>query len=187
MLCAGGVAQIRLDIAALSGFISDHEEKNHLYVLENMLREMLPTYAAHKCDVSVSLTNNGNISLILEAANPGDHQLCQDATSSVINSINSGSTRTHPGSNEIPRNVDTPRKFEMAAFLSVDSWLRDQVVGVQDRIIETADDLRNQANVKLSDTLLTVDDKVQNLPSKGHATSSTASILVLFHALSLFV
>lgn len=174
------MAQIRLDIAALSDFISNHEEKNHLFVLENMLREMLPPYAVQKCDVLVSLTNSGNISLILEAVNPGDNQLCQDATLSVTNSIESGIT--HPGSNEMPRNVDTPRKFEMAAFLSVDSWLRNQVVEVQDTILDSADDFRNEADVKLSDTLLTVDDEIQELPSKG--SFCTVSNSIVLHALT---
>lgn len=176
LFITGGVAQVGLNLTALSEFISHHKEKNHLYVLENMLREMLPPYAVSKCDLSMSLTDKGNVSLILEAVNPGDTQMCQGAILGITNAIKNGFVH------------DAPRNFEMAAFLNVDSWFRDQVIGLQDRITDTADDLSNQANVKLDGTLLTLDDKIQRLPSKGHTTrhfitTITSSMLLLFHAL----
>lgn len=162
----GGIAQVSLNLQALNEFIAHHEEKNHLYVLENMFREMLPPYAARKCDLSASLTDTGNISLILEAVNPGDHQLCQDAILSITSSIKNGFIH------------DMPRKFEMAAFMSIDNWFRDQVVGVQDRILEASDDLRNQARIKLGDTLREADDKIQRLPNSAHKTLPTFTVLL---------
>lgn len=174
LFITGGIAQVRFNHTALNEFISHHKEKNHLYVLENMLREMLPPFAENKCDLSASLTNKGNISLILEAVNPGDTQMCQGAILGIANYIKNGFIH------------DVPRKFEMAAFLSVDKWFRDQVIGFQDKIKDTAGDLGNQANVKLGDTLLTLDGKIQDLPSKGHTTSHcliTSNILLLFYVL----
>lgn len=177
MTISGGIAQVSLNFQALNEFISHHEEKNHLYVLENMFREMLPPYAVSKCDLSTSLTDKGNISLILEAVNPGDHQLCQDAILSITNSIKNGFIH------------EMPRKFEMAALLGIDSWLRDQVVDLQDQILDTSGDLKNQFNAKLGETLLTVDDKIQQLPSRGHKSSPpfiTSSLLLLLRSMFNF-
>ena len=138
-----------------------------MYVLENMLREMLPSYAASKCDLSAFLTDRGNISLIVEAMNPGDHMVCQDATYSITNAI---------------KKPTASRNFEIAAFLSIDSWFRDQVIRVQDQVMSGADDLRNQVDMKVGDTLLTVDEEVDRRRNMGSTIlpstrASTAIIL----------
>lgn len=162
----GGFAQLGLYHKELNDYVSHNKEKNHLYVLENMLREMIPPYGVKKCDLSASITNHGNISLILEAVNPGDHQLCRDALQSITNSIKNG------------HRDNFPRKFEMAAFLSLDSWFRDQVVEVQNQIINAAGDLGNQANVKLREQLVDVDERIQRLPSRGEKARCVSTIIM---------
>ena len=133
-----------------------------------MFHSMLPTYAVDKCEVSASLTDHGNISLILEAVNPGDHQLCQDAVTSISTSINTD-----------PLEHNTPRKFEMAAFINLDSWVRNTAIDVQDRIRSGANDLKNQANVKFGQTLQDLDKNIQRLPSKGQEKTHSAMVFII--------
>lgn len=150
----GATAQVDLTSKALRKFMSDHKEKNHLYVLENMLREMLPPYAITKCDLTGSLTDEGNVSLILEAVNPGDHQLCQDALQVITSTTNSFHDQSR-------RDV---ANFELAPFLSLESWINDQVVGFQDQIVGARDDFGNQAYDIFGDTIQDLDNSI---PSKG--------------------
>ena len=168
----GATAEVDLTSKALRKFMSDHKEKNHLYVLENMLREMLPPYAVKKCDLTGSLTNKGNVSLILEAVNPGDHQLCQDALKVITNTINSfhGQSRRDVGN------------FELAPFLSFESWLNDQVVNFQDKILGVGDDLGNQAYDIFGDTIQNLDDSVSSRGMKITTyTFVIVSIINFFH------
>lgn len=153
--------------------MSDHKEKNHLYVLENMLREMLPPYAIKKCDLTGSLTNKGNVSLILEAVNPGDHQLCQDALLVITSTINSfhGQSRRDVGN------------FEMAPFLSLESWINDQVVGFQDQIVGAKDDFGNQAYDIFGDTIQDLDNSVSSRGMKK--TMKSIYILVTVNLINL--
>lgn len=166
----GGIAQVALNNKALTEFISLHEDKNHLYVLENVFRDILPPYAVRKCDISGSMTDTGNVSLILEAVNPGDHQLCQDALRSMTNAINRNKSL-----------YSLQPKFEIAAFINLESWFRNQVVDIQDQILSASDDLKNKAQVKLGETVQGIDNKVQALPSGGNkvVVSVDAHILIL--------
>lgn len=164
-----------MSIKSLAEFTSHHEDKNHLYVLENLLREMIPRYAFNKCDLSGSLTDTNNISLILEAVNPGDHQLCQDALLSIITTLKRNKTRR-----------DLTPEFEMAAFISLESLVRDQVIGIQDEILKVSNDLQNEAEVKIGEELEDVDEEVDNL-SRGWKSATSVYVLILTSTISLLL
>ena len=173
---AGGIAQISLKSNKLSNFVFKHEEQNHLFAVESLLRNMLPPYGMKKCKLFSSLTDSGNISLILEAVNPGDHQECKDAVLKVINNVNRNKTAR-----------DVNREFEMAAFLDLENWAEDTMMDIQDKLAETADDLKNQAAVKSAETLNEFDNKVDQLPSHGAcAVPGTVLIYLSFNILLTF-
>ena len=163
------MAQFSINLEQLTGFLIHQEEKNHLFIIDNLFRDMLPPYAVSKCELSASLTVNGNISLILEAVNPGDYQLCRDALQSITTRIKRSASLQN-----------TPRKFEMAAFLNLESWLKNQAVDIQDTVFNAADDLQNQARVKFGETVLDVNDRIQNLPNSGAQTPMPTCTLALF-------
>ena len=137
-----------------------------MHAVEDLLRVMIPPQAENKCKLYSSLTDSGNISLILEALNPGDHQDCKDALLLITNTINR---------NKTVRNIHP--KFEMAAFISLESWARNQLIDIQDQILNAAEDLKDQTNVKLADTVQDIDNKVQGLPV-GRGWNLDASALV---------
>ena len=167
----GGIAHITLT-DGLSEYLNQHHEENHLYVLENMLRHMLPPYAARKCDLFTSLTDSGNISLIVEAINPGDRQECQDGLLTITNAIKHKKSHSH----------GPEREFKMAAFISAEAWFRNTLVSFQDRVTDIGADLRDQANAKIGETVQDVDNKIHALPS-----GSALSLLMTVEACIMFV
>ncbi len=141
----------------LSHFILAHEERNYLFEVVNLFRRLLPDYGREKCELSGILTSSNNISLSLEALNDGDHLLCQEALLSItIKSFTKGKSL---------RKAVLDPTFEMAPFISLDSWIRDQVVVIQDEILIGSDGFKARVNNKVGDTLLDIDNRVP--PANG--------------------
>ncbi len=145
--------ELSLTSDSISTLISHWKNRNtnHLYYLENMFREMLPSYATNKCELYATLLDSGNISLILEALNPGDHKLCRDALLQLANLVsNNQSFPVHP-------------TFKIAASI-FDSLARDALLGLQNRVLNSPEQIKNAIQGELGDKLSDVEDRVNELP-----------------------
>lgn len=134
---------------------------------------MIPLNAKAKCVLSSSLTDGGNISLVLEALNPGDHQECKDALLAIIDSID----RNKSVRNSQPR-------FKMAAFIDLESWARNQLLDVQDQLLNAAEDAKDKANMKVVEKVQEVDRKIpvngiSTLPAQVYTYVSLLSLNIL--------
>ena len=148
--------EVSLNAAALSDYLSKHNENNHLYVLENMFREMLQIYALKKCELSATLTNYGNISLVLEALNPGNHELCQNALVKMANSIeNNKSFPMHP-------------TFKVAAFF--EGYVRNKLLDVQYDLMAIPGEVKDMAHHKLGEEVYDFNQRIEDLPDTGYKT-----------------
>ena len=76
------------DAAQLAELAKDWPEINHLYMVENFLRRLVPPGTAARCDVSLTLTDTGAISLMLEAVHQRHSATCQAAAMDVVEKIN---------------------------------------------------------------------------------------------------
>ena len=161
---AGGTVEVALLSKPLSKFVFSHEERNHIFEVVNLFHNLLPQHGKEKCKLSGSLTNSGNVSLSLEALNAGDHMLCQNALHSITASFKAVKGKS------LRKAVVEPG-FEMAPFISLDSWLQGQVIGIQDQVLTASDDFRARVNNKVGETLLEIDEKLPPEQFNGQTLS----------------
>lgn len=64
------------------------EQVNHLYIVENFLRRLLSEEAGRKCRLSTTLSNNGDISVVLAAVKSRDAGRCMAASKELMETIN---------------------------------------------------------------------------------------------------
>ena len=142
--------EVTLDTRLVSDFVSQWEGKNHLYVLINMFRGMLPKYAGDKCDLSGSMTDGGNISLVLEAINAGDHALCESALMHLAKKINN--------------NHSFPMRptFKIAANI-IEIITREGLKTLQDKITKTPEKIKNVIGTKIGETLEETEDRLDEV------------------------
>ena len=105
------------------------EEMNHLYMVENFLRKMLPEKAGEECALTVTLTNQGDVSVTLAAIKPESADSCLEASKEL------------PGAVSKPEATDTkivqPRAPAMSLFNPM-SGVQDVVDSVNSKASNTA-------------------------------------------------
>ena len=76
------------DTKAVSALVSTWKDVNHMYIVENFLRKLLSDNASRKCELSATLTNAGNISVVLESIKAKDYTVCQASAKDLATAIN---------------------------------------------------------------------------------------------------
>lgn len=138
--------EIAMNGDKIKEFVSKNKGNNHLYVLENILRSMLPIYASKKCELFAVLTNSGNLSIVLEAVNAGNHALCSDALAKL---------------GAPPHNVQSRPTIDKAySLFDPSSWVRDKVYNVQDSVIGSPGVIKNVIENKIGESFLDAEDYV---------------------------
>lgn len=153
---AGGAVQLAMNAEALSKFIAERGDNNHVYILENFFRNQLPDYAKRKCDLYGYLTTSGNLSLLLEALNPGDHLLCEKALLQVT------TIDSHNDSKPGQRQLKTAALFE--------GIIRNEIVNIQNRAIRISGNIRNDASNKFKGSIYDIDQRLDHVPQNGERT-----------------
>lgn len=87
----GGGVEVKPDAVQLAELAKDWPEINHLYMVENFLRRLIPQEMAARCELSLTLTDSGAIMLMLEAVQQNHSATCQAAAIDVAEKINSPS------------------------------------------------------------------------------------------------
>lgn len=164
---------VRPDSDALTDLVKSWEEINHLYVVENFLRNLLSKEETSKCDVTATLTNSGNFSVVLSALSPTDHTTCFLAGKKLADSINSKSPRTQDAMlSPVAKTAALLNPFNPGA--SIKGFLHT----TQNQMISKANDLRDQATGKANDALLEVDRKVQERKQYNKASKQSSTLFV---------
>lgn len=70
---------------------------NHLFELENIIRKLVPKYAAKKCRLTATVGTTGDIVVVLEAVEPRDTVDCLAASRDIVSAINTPKGVTVPG------------------------------------------------------------------------------------------
>lgn len=89
----GGGVEVKPSTGQLAEMARDWPEINHLYMIENYLRRLVPGDVGSQCDLSLTLTNTGAIMLVLEAINTRHSTACQAAAMEVALKINKPSSQ----------------------------------------------------------------------------------------------
>lgn len=76
----------------LAELVKDWPEINHLYMIENFLRRLVPEQVTSLCDLSLTLTDTGDIMMVLEAVHDQQSGVCQAAAMEVTEKINTPSS-----------------------------------------------------------------------------------------------
>ena len=91
-LLSGGTLIFSLNSTILYNLIEMDENNNHLYVVENYLRAILPRSVSEKCHLYSYITSLGLVSVVLEALEAEDHELCHTALKRIQIHIKFGYT-----------------------------------------------------------------------------------------------
>jgi hypothetical protein len=147
---------VQPDSSALAELMQSWEEVNHLYMVENFLRHLLSKEEASKCELTATLTNLGNFSVVLSAASATDHTICLNAGKNLVQAINDKSSTTqdamlHP----VAKTAALINPFNPEA--TIKGFLLDS----QNKMMTKASGLRDQAANKANDALVEVDKEVK--------------------------
>ena len=78
---------LNLDAPRLAVMVRRWPDINHLHMLEIFVRRLVPKEATSLCELSLTLTNNGSIMLVLEALNPQYSTTCQAASLALMDAL----------------------------------------------------------------------------------------------------
>jgi len=129
-MSTGGAVTAAWDKTKLYEFIAASPANNHLYVLEKLLRERLTRKASEKCHLYIYLTTTGNLSIVLEALNAGDHLVCSGAL-----------VRLQTRLSEIPSQRHLRLIYGM---LQPSTWLAGKTLSFQHAILEPVGYVENE-------------------------------------------
>ena len=89
----GAVVSIKPDAKVLA----NTERLNHLFELENIIRQLVPKYAKRKCHLTATVGSTGDIVVVLEAVEPHDTIDCLAASKDIVSGINTPRGMKQPG------------------------------------------------------------------------------------------
>ncbi len=76
------------DTEQMSTLFTTWTDVNHMYVVENFLRQLVSAKASRQCELSATFTTTGNISIVLESIQGGDYTVCKNSARELAREIN---------------------------------------------------------------------------------------------------
>ena len=64
------------------------KESNHMYVVENFIRKLVPESASKNCHLTTTMTDKGDLSIVLEAVGGAHDTQCIAASKELVELIN---------------------------------------------------------------------------------------------------
>ena len=68
--------------------LADMKESNHMYVVENFIRKLVPESASKNCHLTTTMTDKGDLSIVLEAVSGAHDTQCIAASKELVELIN---------------------------------------------------------------------------------------------------
>ena len=169
---------VRPDSSALAELVQSWEEVNHLYMVENFLRHLLSNEEVSKCELTATLTNSGNFSVVISAATATDHTICLNAGKNLVQTINKKSSTTKDAMlSPVAKTAALINPFNPEA--TIKGFLLDS----QNKMMSKASDLKDQAAGKANDALVEADKHVKeqqynNMANKALGKSVTVLMCI---------
>ena len=139
--------------------VTSWPEINHLYMVENFLRRMVPRQIEHECELSVTLTDTSAIMLVLEAVNPQHSGTCFAASMAVAEKINLPSA----DSDEVRKAVaETAKILDLLGQKTLESNVNDRVNDASERAKEKTTDTQNNIINRYNDHVKNIGDKADS-------------------------
>lgn len=155
--------------AQLAELVKDWPEINHLYIIENYLRRLVPEDKTSLCELSLTLTDTGAIMLVLEAVHDTHSAVCQAAAMEVTEKIN------QPSDDSALKPVArTARLLAGVGESMIQSSIKDQT----ELITSDVNQMRTDTTDKMTGSY---NNQMKSYSSKGEtqAASVTGALAVL--------
>ena len=171
----GGAVTVRPDVEALSGLVQHWEHTNHLYIAENYLRKLVPVNAEKECALSVTLTDKGEIEVVLAALNPKHAELCIAASKEMAEVVNNPPKAM---AKDVMKPVAAEAKPEVAVVAEMINPF-NPLGGIQNSVTKVNEKASKVAADKYNDALLSASKKADAIEqSRSGAMLPTAYCLV---------
>lgn len=166
---------MRPDAVQLAELAKDWPEMNHLYMVENFLRRLVPQEMAAHCDLSLTLTDSGAIMLTLEAVQQTHSATCQAAAIDVAEKINS------PSSGAIKPLARTARLLGSIGGNVIGNSIKSQTDIINKDVDKMKSDATSSVTGVYNDNMKKVESYSSESSSSAESTSlvSTATVLLI--------
>lgn len=159
---------MRPDAAQLAELARDWPEINHLYMVENFLRRLVPQEMVAQCELSLTLTDTGAIMLVLEAVQQQHSGACQAAAMEVAERINT------PSNDAVKPVVRTARLLGSLGG----NVVGNSVKGQMDIITGDIQKMKSDTTSKVTGTYNGNLKKVESYASSGRALLAPVSTVL---------
>ena len=164
------------DVEALAELARHWEETNHLYIAENYLRKLVPVNAEKECALSASLTDKGEIELVLAAVNPKHADLCLAASKELAEVVNNPPRAM---ANDIMKPVAAKAEPEKAVAAPAAKMIFNPLGSIQNSVTKMNEKASKAAADQYNDALLSVSKKADEAErSRSGATLASPYTLV---------
>ena len=149
----GGAVLIKLNRTMLYEFLATNRGNNHLYVVENLLRDKLPKRVMNKCHLYGYMTSSGAVSMVLEALNAGDHNLCHSALLQLQTIVTKAAGQ--------------PKFKTVYGMLEPRGWVRNKMLSFQHTVLEPPGYMEHERPGGIDKTFLNVEKYIYS-GSRSH-------------------
>ena len=160
------------DKTKLYEFLSASPTNNHLFVLEKILREKLTSKTIKKCHLYIYLTTTGNLSILMEALNAGDHIICSKALTNLQTRLSKAPSQNH-----------LKVAYDM---LQPGTWLAMEPMSFQHTILEPVGYVENERPGGIDRSFLDV-DRYLMADSSHHRIWRSSVALSVFHSILMWL
>ena len=169
---------MRPDAVQLAELAKDWPEMNHLYMVENFLRRLVPQEMAAQCDLSLTLTDSGAIMLMLEAVEQKHSATCQAAAVDVAEKINSPSSSASTAIKPLAR---TARLLGTIGGNMIENSIKSQTDIITKDVKKMKSDATGSVAGVYNDNMKKVESYSSESSSSAESTSlvSTATVLII--------
>ena len=164
--------EVSPEATQLAELAKDWPEINHLYMIENFLRRLVPQEMASVCDLSLTLTDTGIIMLVLEAVNPQHSPTCQAAAMEVAERIN-----TPSGDKTITSIARKARLLGGFVGDAVKSSIKDQADLIRSDIDQMKYDTSSKMTNTYNDRMMSLEEYTNN--SENIITAPIITVITL--------
>lgn len=160
------------DSRSLAALASQWEDMNHLYVVENFLRRLLPEEVQARCSLSLALTDEGELSAAVAAIDSAESETCHRAASSlagIINSPNKAVIDSALSPVVSKAEVVVATEAKVGKFMgglnpinSAQNSLQDSVAGLNSKLSNTAAGAYNRGVEKMDQSADGLENKLRS-------------------------
>ena len=176
------------DSKSLAALVSQWEDMNHLYVVENFLRRLLPEEAQVWCSLSLTLTDEGELSAAVAAIDSAESEICHKAASSLVSIVNNPNRAMIDSalSPVVSKAEVVATEAKVGKFMgglnpisSAQNSLQDSVSGLNTKLSNTAASAYNRGVEKMDQSADSLENRLSSAGFEASPTPLCIAMLVL--------